>query len=449
MKVQIKDISSTKKEMQVTIPAEEVTRLSNEIYQDVARNAQVKGFRKGHAPRHVLAMYYGEYVEGELTKKLVNDNFEAAVEEQKLFVVSMPDVQNESPKDGEDFTFTATFDVKPEVTVKTCTGFELKTLKVEVGDDKVDEVIERLRDTYATVEDVEDETYAAVENDYVIVNVESEEKEDLKRNNMTVEAGNRSAFPGLEHAVIGMKKGESKEVELTFPEDHFIQDLQGSTAKATVSVESIRSRELPELDDEFAKKVRPEVESYAALCDEIREDIKKRMESETRTYLEQQVGKSLLEANEFEVPESMVQMQAAMMMKGYAERLAAQGMNLADLGDMEGMREEALASADKIVRTSLLIEAIAKDQDLKAGEEEINEKVEELAATYQVDAEMVRKSLEEQDSFSDLEFGVMEKKVYDYIIENSQVTEVEDVAELADEEEDADGSGADCSGTDE
>ena len=444
MKVEITEVNSTRKEMKVVVPKEEVNSVTNEIYKEVSLKANIKGFRKGKAPKDVIKMYYADYIEGELSKKLVSDKYEQAVTENELFVVSMPDITNDPPKENEDFVFTAQFDVKPEIIPEKYSGFELKKQKVAVEDQNVEDVLTRLRESHATIKEIEEPEYKVVKGDYVIVNTVCEDNPDLNRENMTIEAGGRSGFPGLEEAVIDMSLGGEKELDVEFPDDHFIQDMRGKSAHINCIVSAIKHRELPELNDEFAKKARHDVENMDELKKVIIEDLNERFEADSRLALERQIQDKLLESNSFDVPESMVRLQAGMMIQGMSQRLSAQGIKLEDLyPDPQAFQDETLSSAGKLTKTSLLIEAIAKEQKIESSEQDIDEEISSLAARYNMEPDVVKKGLEEKGGIDEMKFGIVEKKVYDYIIENSEVEEVDQL------EEEPDGASTDSSGADE
>lgn len=440
MKVEISDVGSTRKEMKVVVTSEEVNEVTNEIYKDLSQKVVIKGFRKGKAPRDIVRMYYSDYIKTELSKKLVHDKFEQAAKERDLFIVSMPEITNDEPKENEDFTFTAKFDVRPEVVPQKYTGFALKKTRFAVEDKNVDDVLARLRETYADVKDVEDPAYEVEEGNYVVTDLICDEDPRLNRTKMTVEAGVRSPMPGLDKAVLGMHAGEEKTTSMDFPEDHFMEDMKGKSFQVRLKVEGIKTKELPELDDEFAKKTRQEVETLDELKDRIRKDLAERLEADVRTSLEHQIGELLMKENPFEIPESLIRLQAAMMIQGMSRRLSAQGYRMEDLyPDTESLRQDTMSSAENIVRISLLIEAIAKIHGIEAADEDINEELGKLAERYGMPVETVREGMEERGGLDEIKFGIMEKKVYNYIIENSQVEEVDQ------EQENADGAGSDRS----
>ncbi len=219
------------KEMTVVVPKQEVNDVTNEVYKDISQKVIIRGFRKGKAPRNIVKMYYEDYIKTELSKKLVQEKFEQAAKEKELFIVSMPEITNEPPQENQDFTFTARFDVKPAITPQKYTGLSLKKPKIDVGDQNIQDVLTRLQETYASIQDIEDKEYQAGKGDYAIVDVVSEENPKLNRSKMTVEAGVRSAIPGLDNAALGMHPGEEKDVEVTFPEDHFMEDMRGRTRR--------------------------------------------------------------------------------------------------------------------------------------------------------------------------------------------------------------------------
>lgn len=444
MKVEITDVTSTRKEMKVVVPKEEVNTVTNEIYKDVSQKVIIKGFRKGKAPRNVVKMYYADYIQGELSKKLVNDKFEQAVKDNELFVVSMPEINNDPPKENEDFTFTAQFDIKPEINPQKYIGFELKKKKVTIGDENINDVLHRLQETYATIKDIEDPEYKAIQGDYVIVDVMSEDNPELNRERMTVEARGRSALPGLDEAVMDMSLAQEKELDIEFPDDHFMEDMRGKSAHVRIKVSSIKHRELPELDDEFAKKARQGVEGMDELKKIIVEDLTERIEADSRTALERQIQDKLIEANPFDVPESLVRLQAGMMIQGISQRLTAQGIQLQDLyPDAQAFQDETMESADKLTRSSLIIEAVAKKHEIEATDEDVAEEIDKLAARYNMSPDVVRKGMEEKGGIDEMKYGIVEKKVFEYIIENSEVNEVDEL------EEESDDTSTDSSGADE
>lgn len=430
MKVEITDVGSTKRQMKVFVPKEEVTTVTQEIYREIAQGVAIKGFRKGKAPRHIIKMYYQDYINNELSRKLVRDKFEEVAKEQNVFVVSVPEFENEPPKENEDFTFSAKFDVKPEVVLQVYTGFELEKPKIAVEDKNIDDVITRLLETYATVKDVDDADSEVKTGDYAIVNITCQENEKLNRDKITVEAGVRSAFPGLENEVLGLKAGDIKEVNISFPETHFLEDMRGKSAGLRIQVNGIKLKEMPILDDEFAKMIHKDVKNVDELRKAIGEDLIGRLEADSRTYMEKQLSDKLMEANQFDIPESMVKFQAMMMLQGISQRLSSQGVKLQDVyPDGEALRVETMASAEKLVKTTLLIEAIAKANAIEATDEDLDKEIVSMAEKYFMTPDAVRKSFEERGSLEEMRFGILERKVYDYIITNSTIVEVDSIEE--------------------
>ncbi|HEY9162891.1 MAG TPA: trigger factor [Desulfomonilia bacterium] len=443
MKVEIKEISGTKKEMTVTVPKEEVQKVKNDIYREVAQEVVIKGFRKGKAPKNIIDTYYGGYIKGELTKKLVSENYDNAVREQELFVVSMPEIDNEDPKDDEDFTFTAKFDVKPEINPEKYTGFDLKKPVFEVKDEDVDTAITSLMESYSTMEDVTDENYEVQKGDYVISDISSADHEKLNWTKVTVDAGNRSFVPGAQDMVLGMKTGAEKTYETKITDNHYIEELRGKDVSLTLKVVSIKHRVMPELNDDFAKKVREDTPTVEDLKKMIRTELEKRAAEKLKGIVYSRVAAKLVEENKVEVPESMIKLQATMMVQGMAKRFASQGVKLQDVyPDTNALREETLSSAEQILKQSLLVEAIAKKLDIKVDEEDVDKELQEMANTYNMPLEDIRKGLEESGRLDEIRFQLLEGKVFDYVIENSNVTE--DTAASAEGEGDA---GSDSSGT--
>jgi trigger factor len=443
MKVEINDITGTRKEIVVTIPKEDVQKIKDDLYREVSTGVSVKGFRKGKAPKNVIDTYYGGYIKGELVKKLISENYDKAVTENGLYVVSMPDIENDDPKDGEDFTFKARFDVKPEIKLEKYTALELKRPVFEVKEEDVDTALNSLRDSFAAMEDVTDAEYEISKGDYVISDISSSDHERLNWTKVTVDAGNRSFVPGAQDAVIGMKTGGEKEYETIIPDEHYIEELRGKTVNLKLKVESIKHRVMPELNDEFAKKVREDTQTLEDLRKMLRTELEKRAVDKQKAILNARISEKLLELNKFEVPESMIRLQAAMMVQGMAKRFAAQGIKMQDIyPDTNALREESLASAEQVLRQALLVEAIAKAVDIKVEDAELDAEVEKLAATYSMSVDDVKKGLEDNGRLDEMRFQLLEEKVFNFIAQNSDVTD-----DASNSLEGAENAGSDSGGT--
>jgi trigger factor len=206
--------------------------------------------------------------------------------------------------------------------------------------------------------------------------------------------------------------------------------MRGKTARVKINVHGIKLRELARLDDEFAKMVHKGVQTVEELKKAIREDLVSRLEAEARSYMERQISEKLLEANTFDVPESMVRLQAIMMLQGMSQRLSAQGVRLQDIyPDGDALREESMASAEKLVKTSLLVEAIAKINAIESTDEDVEKEIDSLAEKYSMTPEAVRQNFEERGGLDEMKYGILERKVFDHIVERSTLVEVESMEE--------------------
>lgn len=435
MKVAIEDVSAHTKKMEVLIPKETVKTTADEIYNEILKTANIKGFRKGKAPKNVLRMYYSDYIRDELSKKLITETLEQAIKENDLFVVSMPEIENDPPKEDEEFKFFAKFDVKPEITPEKYTGFELKRLKADVGEDMLENVLKRFQDVYATSEESKDPEYETLSGDYVVVDITSKDHPNINRENITIEAGKRGAIPKTDGAVIGMKAGEEKEMEVEFPEDHFMEEMRGCATTVKIAVKSIKHREIPKLDDEFAKKVRKDVETLEDLRKVLKDELIAKAEEDATARLRKDVTDKLLEANPInDVPESMVNMQAGMMIRDTSKRLLAQGIKMEDVyPDASSLKDDYLQAADKTVKQSLLIEAIAKEREIEASQDDLDKEIETMAKMYNLPLEQMKKGLDQRGMTENIKFDIVEKKVLDYIIENSNVKQVDKLEENEDD----------------
>jgi trigger factor len=426
MKIELNDLGSHTKKVEVLIPKETVKEKAEEIYAEVLKFAQIKGFRRGKAPRHVMKLHYGDYINSELSKKLITESLDQVVKEKELVVVSTPEIDSEPPKEDEDFKFSAKFDVKPEVKLEKYKGFELEKVKSDVKDELVGETLKRFQEVYASVEDAKDADYQVQAGDYAVVDIACESHPQVNRGNITVEAGRKGVVPGVDQAVVGMKAGEEKTLEVEFPEDHFIEEMRGIKASVKVTIKNIKHREIPELNDEFAKKVRPEVQTLDDLKKVVSDELVARTEQNSKLKMERDVVDKLIEANPMEIPESMVQLQASMMLQDTSRRLSVQGMKIQDLyPDTASLRDDYMKAGERMVKQSLIIDAIAKAEGIEASDAEVDAEIGQMAGKYNMTMEQTKKAMEEQGMAENIKFGLVEKKVLDYIISNSQVKEVE------------------------
>ncbi len=421
MKVDVISVNEVEKRMTVCIPADLVDSEINNTYNGLKKEVKIKGFRPGKVPLAILKKHFKAQVEEDVIQKVVSDSYPKALDEAKEMPVSQPKIENGVIEQGKDFTYTAVFEVKPEIDVKDYEGLELENEKVEINDEDVDKEIETLRNSYATLKEVEGRSVK--KGDSVLVDyegtVDGEPLPQGQQQNFSMEISEEAFLPGFSDHVIGMNKGEQKSFSIDLPEDYGDEKLSGKKAEFSLTLNEIKEKILPELDDEFAKDL-GDYKDVQDLKAKFKESMLERKNQKSEGDQREKIFDVLIEKNSFEVPKKMVEAQAKNMIMEMQQMFAAQGMNLSDMGQSpEQLIENYKQPAEKQVRSALLLEAVAKKENLVAAQEEIEAKYEELAKQVGKDVDFVK----EKVSDDMIRPQVLEKKALDFIIAKANITE--------------------------
>ncbi|ABA88933.1 ribosome-associated peptidylprolyl cis-trans isomerase, FKBP-type (trigger factor) [Syntrophotalea carbinolica DSM 2380] len=427
MNVKVEDISSIKKKLSFEISVEAVdTEFSNE-YKKLSKTAKIPGFRKGKVPRSVLERQYAGHVEGQVFERLVNETFFKALVDEKINAVSAPEVVDNGPlKPGQAFTYEAEVEVRPDVEAKDYIGLDLKKENFAVEDQDVEDRLQDMLKSRAKVEVSEREVAQA--GDIAVIDfegfVDGEAFAGGKAEGHELELGSNSFIPGFEDQVVGMECGQDKDIEVAFPEDYGNEELAGKPAVFKVRLNQIKERVLPALDEEFAKEAG--LESVEDLKIKIRESIEGQERDRIEKDFRERMTDALIEANEFEVPEGMIDSQIDYMLKNLQNRMQAQGMRLEDMGiNAESFRQIYREVAAKQVKASLILEAIALQENLKVEEDEIKDKLEEIVETSGAPKEAVMNYYSNDESRRGLVSQMAEEKVVAFLTGKAKIEMVD------------------------
>lgn len=424
MKVNIENLSGTERKVDVVIPVEVVKEKRDEVFGEIRKSAKIKGFRPGKAPASVVESVYRKEILGETATRLVTGSLEEALKEVSAHPISRPRI---NPPDvfetDKDFHYSAVFEVLPVFELAEYKGLPLKKEVHEVKDEDVEHTIEHLIEHRAEIKPYEEEK--AVENgDVAIVDFEGSldgaPVKDLKRSGLQFLVGHDRLIPEFEENVIGMKKGETKEFDVTYGEDFQIKEAAGKAVRYKFSVKDVLKRTLPELNDELARELGKE--DVASLKEQIKEDLKKQTEQQSEGRMRQQVVDALVDRNTVDAPPSLVHEEVARLARNTIQSLRQRGLNIQTLDDTS---KAAIAdSAQRNVRTSIILAEIAKKEDIKVTDEDIDKSLSGIAATYNMPTEQVRGIYRENNLLDGLEASLAEQKVIDFIIENAAIEEV-------------------------
>jgi trigger factor len=408
------------------VPAEEFNQALDKAFKKVVKDVQLPGFRKGKIPRGLFEKRFGvEALYQDAVDLLLPDAYTKAIDEADIFPIAQPEVDIEQIEKGKELIFTAEVEVKPEVTLGEYKGLEVEEETVEVTDEDVDSELKKLQEQHAEL--VVKEEGEVEEGDTVVIDFEGftdgEAFEGGKGENYSLEIGSGQFIPGFEEKLVGKKPGEETEIDLTFPEEYHAEELAGKDATFKVKIHEVKAKELPELDDEFAKDVDEEVETLDALKEKKKEQLLEDRKQAADTAKREELIEKASDNVEVDVPDAMVQTELDQMMTEFEQRLQMQGMTLEMYSQFSGQDEAALKEqmkedAAKRVKTSLTLEAIADAEKLEATEEEINEELEKMAGMYGVDSEQLVQILggNTETIKSDLKI----RKAIDVLVDNSK-----------------------------
>jgi len=424
MKSSVEAVSTIEKKVRVEIPADEVNRRIEKGYAEIRKIAPIRGFRKGKAPMTMVRKAFRESVEADVAEHLVRESIAEAVRENNLKVLSLPNIDGGTLKEGEEFVFTATVEVLPEVSPVGYTGLSATREKAEIGDADVEQAIGRIRESFARYHAVEER--GAAEPDLVEFSFEarSDGEPIERRESSSVVLGTGAPFgKKFEEALAGVSAGEERRIEVEFPPDFPNPKFRGKKVSFEVKVQSVREKRLPEIDEEFAKNFN-DVSGLDDLRAKMRERLVREAEERSRLRMEEEIRTGLVERNPFDVPKTLVDRQIHTMIQDTANRMASQGMDLKKVNmDFDKMRERFAPNAERAVRVSLLLSAIAEKENLDVPFSEIETEMRETAAAAGVEYEKIRDLYGDEDRMDGLRNRLLERKAMAFLLEHAEVKE--------------------------
>ncbi|MBC8206760.1 MAG: trigger factor [Kiritimatiellales bacterium] len=430
MKVSLKNAGVCRKTMTVEVPAEAVTEERTELLKVYARGVAIPGFRKGKAPKHLVEKKFAKEMTADLKDRLVPKFYHEAIEAEGVKVVSIINVSEPELAEGKPLSFDVTMDVEPEFKLPKYQGIPIKAEKVEVTEKQVDETIESILRQHATFEDISERP--AKEKDMVQVSYEStidgeplETKVPEARGmgqgkGYWITCDDESFLPGMGKKLIGTSIGDKKDITVEFPAEFIVKELSGLKAEFKVEATGLRESKLPELDEEFLKKLR--VESEEELRTNIRQHLTDAAEAKEKHRREDAICEFLLKKTKLEVPETAVQQQTRNVMYDMARQRMMQGMSQEQVSAQSAdMMAEAQVKADEQVKLRYIMMAIAAAESLNAGAEEISEEITKMAIQQQRDSAEFRKELEKEGHMDDVADQIRFGKAVEFLIENAKI----------------------------
>jgi trigger factor len=426
IKVDIDELSSVQRKVRVELPVETVASEFSRAYKNLGQRVRVKGFRTGKIPRSVLQGIYGDEVKGEVRSHLVQESLGEIIRQRGLQIVSRPEVEANDLSEAGAFSFSAVFEIKPEITVKDYLDIELERPKLAISDDQVEQALRRLQEAHARLEPVTNRDVVQ-RGDFVTVDfdgtIDGKPFSGGRGENYTLEVGAGQALPQFEEAVIGLKRDERQSVDVNYPENYPNKEIAGKTVTFSLVVREIKQKVLPVLDDDFAKD-----HGECASLQELKERIRTRLTDELKRYqdedLKEKIISKLIEAHSFAAPPSMIERQTRYLMERYQSQVAQSG---ADAGSppLEEARKTLETRALRQVQATLLIERIAQLEKIEVSDRAVQERIDNLVRAGGEHGKNVREFYSRSDARDDLRAQLVFDRTVEFLLGRAHIREVD------------------------
>jgi trigger factor len=430
LSVKVEDISQVKKKMSFEIPWADVKDELDSVYRTISKKAKIKGFRPGKVPRKILENYFKADAEGETVTNIVNKYYWQELDNRKIVTLSRPEIEQNGLKEDTDFSFSASFETEPTFDPQGYSGMELEKINMTVSEDDMAKRLKEISKMFSTMQDVAEDRPAAM-GDFVTIDfsgtLDGEALPELKSDNYLLELGSKRFVPGFEEQIAGMKKGETLDINVTFPADYHETKMAGKDVVFTVTLKELKEQKLPEIDENFIKNF----DKYNTLED-LKNDVRKSMDEQCRRQsdakLKDQINEILLKANEFEAPPSLVERQIFYMMSVMQKRMRSAGMDEKNAMELSfRMHDQLKTDAEKTVRSFLVLKKIAEKEALTVSDDDIDNHIKELAEIHHTDYEVVKSAYDNEERLDALKSEIIQKKVFDFIEQRANIRVVEKV----------------------
>ena len=413
MKFSFKTKADINQSLDIVVPKKDIEDQVLAKLKTAQKDSKLKGFRKGKAPMDVVTSIYGPEIRQDVLWDLASKTFSKLAQEKDLKIVSRPNLMPEKIEEGKDAKFKATFEVYPEVKLSKMSKISYTNFLCEISEEDLDNTVTNLQKRLSQWEPTDQ---ISKDGDQIKINfvgtIEGEEFEGGTANDFTVEIGSKSMISGFEDGLIGLKKGDKKTLELTFPEDYGKSDLAGKPVNFDTEVNEVLSSKLPELNEEFFKSTGIEADGIETFKEEVRTKLEEDLVNILSGKIKQSLFDALLEANEFEVPSSMIDSEVSNMKQDTARRM---GMDPKDMNPDLFPDETFTGEATKRVKVGILLNKIIEDRELKPDADKVKEIIEERAKNYKDPQQVINYFYSDDEQLRNIESISLEEQVVDSI----------------------------------
>lgn len=429
MSVQVENLEKNMAKLTIEVAAEEVEKALQAAYMKEKGKISLPGFRKGKVPRNMIEKMYGPAVFYEdAANTLIQENYGNAADESGIDIVSRPSIDVVQIESGKPFIFTAEVAVRPEVKLGEYLGVQVTKVDTTVTDEELDAALEKERNNNSRTVSVTDRPIQT--GDTAVIDfegfVDGVPFEGGKGENHSLEIGSHSFIDTFEDQLVGKNAGDDVEVNVTFPEQYQAAELAGKPALFKVKINEIKAKELPELDDEFAQDV-SEFDTLAEYKEDVKKHLEEQKENEAKRTKEDEAITKIIEKSEMEIPGAMLETQCENMLNEFAQRISQSGLSMEQYMQFSGMtpdklKEQVRPEAETRIKSSLVLEQIAKEENIEVSEEEVNAEIEKMAAAYGMEADKLKEYMGDAEKES-MKRDISVTKAVDLIMENVKETE--------------------------
>ncbi|MEZ0392970.1 MAG: trigger factor [Pseudobdellovibrionaceae bacterium] len=433
MKSTVEKVSSLQRRLNVEVPAQTVNTAYDQMLKGIQKQAAIKGFRQGKAPLATIKSLYGDRVKQDVIQNLIQKHYFEALREHQLDPVSYPEFEFDQLSEGQDFAFTANFEVKPEITLKNFEGLEVEKEKYEADDSKVEQVLENIRAGRAELVDVLEDR-PAQNGDVAVIDfegfVDGKPLENGAGKDHHLELGANQFIEGFEEGVVGMTIGQNKTLNLKFPDQYHAADIAGKSVEFKTTLKGLKKKKLPDLTNEFvATMMGNQADGQPHTLDTLKDTIRKDFEGSEQKRIESdfknRLLRKLVSLNPVEVPPSMLAEQKQALKDDMKKRMQEQGMGEKDFEDYSQKWDKDFeASAAEMIQSGFLIDALAKQLDLRWTEEDLESKYEEYAKQSGIDKARIKEFYSRPEQMNRVTYAITEEKVIEHLLKTAKVKEV-------------------------
>lgn len=422
IRVQVEDITPVKKKLDISVPAETVSREFKAAYQNIRSTASIAGFRKGAAPMNILKARFAGHVQEDVTKRIIESSYSMALNEKQLMPVEAPQIDLKSGELAEDkeFTFTVTVEIQPNVAVDGYRGMELNKESSAVTEEDIEKGVQNLKEAAAQFKEVD---RPANEGDLVVVDFEAfmngEPIKNGKGEGYPCVIGEKSLLPGFDEALKGASKGDQKEVDITFPVNYSEATLAGKVSQFKLNVKAVKEKGVPEVNESFAKDMG--CENLEALRAKVKEEIEKHKAGESKEKLKNEILDKLIASHPFDVPDALVNRYMGVILNRVIENMRSGMAAPEDRGlNIDQLKEKYHPAAARSVKEDIILDTIAAKEGVQVSPAEVETSIRAIATQRGVSYESLMSRIQTEGAMEVIKDGLKHEKVFDIIIEASK-----------------------------